>query len=629
MERLAPLTLLPLPLGSIRPRGWLARQLRIQADGLSGHLDEFWPDVADSAWIGGQAEGWERGPYWLDGVTPLAYLLGDAALQAKVARWFDYILDHQAPDGWLGPVQDLAKGRYRAHDPWPIFVFLKALVQYTEATQYTRTEQAMMRFFRRLDTLLDETPLFVWGHYRWADLVLTLHWLYTRTGEAWLLRLAAKAHAQGYDWRGHWEQFPYRERTRREDCTLSTHVVNAAMGIKTSAVWSRQSGEAADLAASFTAMRQLDAFHGQATGIFTGDEHYAGLNPSQGTELCAVVEYLYSLEEMLAICGAPELADRLERIAFNALPATFKPDMWAHQYDQQANQAICRIAEDRVYTSNAPDANIYGLEPNFGCCTANMHQGWPKFAAHLWMALPDASGQPAGLAAVAYAPSEARLTLRGAQVTATLDTEYPFEDTLRLTIATDRTVRFPLALRAPAWCPSPRYRIDNGAVQGMTPGAFTHVEREWRGTTHLTLWLPMPVRAERRYHGAVAIQRGPLTYALNVGDEWRLVRGQPPHGDWEVHPTTPWNYSLVLDPAAPDAGLLFVRRPLRECPFSPEGAPIVAQAKGRQVEDWKLEHSAAGLLPQSPAGSSTPLEDVTLLPYGCTNLRMTEMPWGE
>ena len=62
----------PLPIGAIRPAGWLARHLRIQADGLSGHLDLFWPDVGQSQWFGGTAEGWERAPYWLDGAIPLA-----------------------------------------------------------------------------------------------------------------------------------------------------------------------------------------------------------------------------------------------------------------------------------------------------------------------------------------------------------------------------------------------------------------------------------------------------------------------------------------------------------------------------------------------------------------------------
>lgn len=93
----------PFPVGAISPKGWLAKQLRIQADGLSGHLDEFWPDIKDSAWIGGAAEGWERMPYWLDGVIPLAWLLGDAKLKQRLDRYVSYIIEHQHENGWLAP----------------------------------------------------------------------------------------------------------------------------------------------------------------------------------------------------------------------------------------------------------------------------------------------------------------------------------------------------------------------------------------------------------------------------------------------------------------------------------------------------------------------------------------------
>ncbi len=90
MEPLNPLAYTPLPLGAVRPLGWLERQLRIQAEGLSGHLDEIWPDVKDSRWFGGSAEGWERAPYWLDGFIALAFVLDDPALKERAARYIEY-----------------------------------------------------------------------------------------------------------------------------------------------------------------------------------------------------------------------------------------------------------------------------------------------------------------------------------------------------------------------------------------------------------------------------------------------------------------------------------------------------------------------------------------------------------
>ena len=622
---LRPLTFQPLPLGSIRPNGWLKQQLRIQADGLSGHLDEFWPDIADSAWIGGSAEGWERGPYWLDGVVPLAFLLDDDTLKGKVRRWMDYILTHQHEDGWLGPIQGKTQNYtyppYPPYDPWPAFVLLKAFTQYYEATSDPRTIPAMEHFLRKLAARLAEVPLFIWGKSRWADLVLSIHWLYDRTGADWLLDLAALVHQQGYDWLGHFENFQWKDKVKREESSQITHVVNNAMAIKAPGVWYRQSGDERDRQGSLRIIETLDTYHGQATGIFSGDEHYAGKNPSQGTELCAVVEYLFSLEVLLAILGEPRLADRLERIAFNALPATFKPDMWAHQYDQQANQVICKVAEDRIYTTNGPDSNIFGLQPNYGCCTANMHQGWPKFTAHLWMKSADG-----GLAAVAYAPCSVSIKVADVPVHVEVQTGYPFADTLRVTVQTERQVKFPLYLRVPAWAEGAEVRVGSEGPVSANMGTFQRIEREWSGGTTLTLRLPMRVKVKQRYHHSASIERGPLVYALKIGEEWRLVRGQPPHGDWEVYPTTPWNYALQINLDHPEKSITFETRPVGKCPFSPEGAPIAARVKGRRLPSWMIEHNAAGPLPESLVRSEEPLEDLTLIPYGCTNLRVTEFP---
>jgi hypothetical protein len=676
---LAELAFEPLPLGSIRPAGWLQRQLRIQADGLSGHLDEFWPDVGQSQWFGGKAEGWERAPYWLDGVIPLAWVLDDETLKAKVKRYVDHIVANQRPDGWYAPYPLDASAK--PYDLWAILLANKVLVQYHEATGDAAVLQAILRNLKATLDALDRTPLFAWGKFRWFEGLIPVYYVYEKTGEAWLLDLARKFHEQGFDYMAFYGREDVTNPTpRRGLWRFDKHVVNTGMALKAYALsWrltekarsglysstksrssiSLKNGENESLDArpgfergkskeeifpsqsrpdlAFSVRRDterafpakmleiLDRHHGQVTGMFSGDECLSGKSPTQGTELCAVVEAMYSLEQIISVTGEPAYGDRLERIAFNALPATFAPDMWSHQYDQQVNQVQCTINPDHMWSSNGPESNLYGLEPNFGCCTANMHQGWPKFVANLWMRAGD------GIATVAYAPSTAQFETRGAKVRVTLDTDYPFRETLKLTVTTDKPARFPVVLRIPAWAKDATVRIAGGSERPATPGSFHKIERKWEGTTEITLHLPMSVKTSRRYNEAITIERGPLVYSLKLGEEWKQVNvdkphRELPHGDFEVRPTTPWNYGLLIDEAKPENSVTFAEQPVGERPFSPDGAGMMAKVKGRKLPNWKIVHGWAEETPPEPQNSNEPLEELTLIPYGCTNIRVTEFP---
>jgi DUF1680 family protein len=606
--------LYPLPLTSVKPEGWLRNQLEIQARGLSGKLDEFWPSVGpDSGWLGGKGESWERGPYYMDGLVPLAFLLKDPYLIAKAHKWVRWTLENQRPDGSIGPSSN--------KDWWPNMVMLKVLAQYQEATGDERVIPLMERYVRYQLENIKASPLKSWGAFRWGDEVLSLVWLYNRTGDGNALELAHILHEQGFDWKAHFADFQFTGKTTKEQRVMQAHVVNNAMALKTATVWSLVSGEKSDRDSIYQALKVLDEYHLLPNGVHSGDEHYAGKSPVQGTELCAVVEGMFSFENLAAILGDAALADRLEKIAYNPLPGTFTADMGAHQYDQQPNQALVSIAA-RDWTSNNKESNLFGLEPNFGCCTANFHQGWPKFAASLWMGTADD-----GLAAVAYAPSEVDTVVRGGvRVKIEERTEYPFRETIAIEVSPEREAAFPLALRVPGWAEGASIKVNGRAEKNVKSGSFHRIERAWRPGDRVAIVFPMKPRVSRGYNNGITIDRGPLVYSLRIGEDWRKIRDKTPAADWEVHPATPWNYALLIDEKRPERSVKVVEKPVGKFPFSSEGAPVELRVKARRLPQWKMENDSAAPPPESPVKSAEPLETVTLIPYGSAKLRITVFP---
>jgi DUF1680 family protein len=333
---------------------------------------------------------------------------------------------------------------------------------------------------------------------------------------------------------------------------------------------------------------------------------------------------MFSLEQALAITGDASLGDRLEKLAFNALPGTFTDDMWAHQYNQEPNQVECSL-HHKPWVTDGPESNLYGLEPNFGCCTANFHQGWPKFAASLFM-LSGGSEAEDGLVATAYAPCEVRTRIRGTAVHILEETAYPFRNTILLTVNPASPLEFPISLRVPAWAEGATIAVNRIPEPAPKAGSFAQITRTWRAGDRIEVVLPMVPRASRWFNDSVAIERGPIEFSYGIGESWVKLRDRGMTADWQVFPTTSWNYALDLDPADAAKNIQVTESEISEAPFSRKHPPVRVRVQARKIPAWVADDGAANPLPQSPAATDQPSEDLTLIPYAAAKLRITAFP---
>ncbi|HTK20474.1 MAG TPA: beta-L-arabinofuranosidase domain-containing protein [Mucilaginibacter sp.] len=627
-----------LPLGAIKPEGWLREMLVRQKDGATGNLDKLYPSVMGkrNGWLGGDGDQWERGPYWIDGLLPLAYILNDKELIAKVKPWIEWTLKSQQPDGYFGPAKDYSPEpgiqRDNSHDWWPKIVMLKVLMQYYSATGDKRVINLLTNYFKYQLRELPAHPLdhwSFWARYRGGDNLMVVYWLYNITGDKFLLDLAELLHKQTFDYTG---EFLNTDLLTRNG---SIHGVNLGEGMKEPIIYYQQHTEKKYLEATEKSYADLRKYNGMANGMFGGDESLHGNNPTQGSELCTAVEEMFTLENTLAITGDVNYADHLERIAFNALPAQVDENLTDRQYFQQANQVMVTQA-DRNFDINHSGTDVcYGLQTGYACCTSNMHQGWPKFTQNLWYATPDK-----GIAALVYSPSEAKISVaNGTVVNIKEETNYPFSGTIKFTLNTNSKspVAFPFDLRIPEWCKKAIIKVNGKVEQEPEGDRIVKLSHEWKSGDMVELELPMHIRQNRWYENSVSVERGPLVYALKIGQEIKKVNNPKDtinYGStfYEVRPTTPWNFGLIstskdkLDEQfkVEDSGKV------ANYPWTLDAAPIIIKTTGKEIPSWKLYGDMAGPLPYSNIYNENepvqPDQQIILVPYGCTKLRISEFP---
>jgi hypothetical protein len=655
----APLAVSPLvrlPIGSITPRGWLRKQLELEADGMGGRLPEVskWCQYDGSAWTDPHGEGkngWEEVPYWLKGFGDLGYVLNDKRIIGETKRWIDAIIAAQQDDGWFGPV-GLKTANDGKPDLWPHMAVLNALQSYYEYTDAQgkpdeRIIMLMDRYFKwELNCPDDQFMHGYWPEMRTGDNLESVYWLYNRTGESWLLDVAEKI--QKHTPHGWMTGLPM------------LHNVNVAQGFREPAEYWMQSHDEKYRKATDHAYNTIMDTWGQVPGGgFCADENARKgfTDPRQGFETCGMVEYMHSFEMLTRIQGTAVWADRCEDVAFNDFPAAMTPDLKALHYLTSPNSVQLDEHNHAPDIQNGGEMISYSPGPAYRCCQHNHTMGWPYYAEELWLATADQ-----GLCASLYADSSVTAKVNGGtMVTVDEKTEYPFDGTVTLTMAWDQgvavTPTFPLYLRIPKWSEGASIKINGDdvavthvAVVGhqdadgkitpdakydlsgpVKPDSFIVLNRAWKNGDVVTLNLPMhvSVRKWEKNKDSVSIDYGPLTFSLKIGEQMKQygnVNGWPAY---DVYATTPWNYGLYLNPTDPTVGIDVIKKkgPVADQPWTQETAPIEIRLMARKIANWKADRlNMVGVLQQSPIRTDEKPEIVTLIPMGAARLRISQFP---
>ena len=620
---------IPLPLGAVEAKGWLLKQLELQRAGATGYAEKLYRELgADSAWLGGAApeSDWERPVYYLKGLVALAYTLKDEELIATSQKWINAILASQKKDGFFGPETN--------DDWWPRMVALYALKDYYEASGDERVPAFMTSYFKYQAAQLPHRPLRDWGKMRVGDNIDTVLWLYNRTEDTFLLDLADVLADQGYPIT---KMFTCNTFQDFGDDFHPTHTVNVNQSIKMPAIYYQRSHSKTDRDAFKAGVQNLSN-HNQVTGMTAGTEMLAGISSTQGVELCAIIERMQSNETAAMILGDPYIGDDLEKIAFNSLPGAMDKQIKNHQYYSLPNQVESNYA-DHGFKQNYANGTMPSPTSGFPCCRFNMHMGWPYFVKNLWAATADG-----GIGVIAYGPSQVSVKLKGVDVTIGESTNYPFEDHIEFVVTTSQKVSFPFRLRIPAWAVQPAVTVHGEQTKTVEPGKYISINREWKTGDKVVLQLPMKLKATTWVNNSVSIERGPLVYSLLMKENWQEqhqpMADMPEFNPSAFHPSafhfneycvktdSAWNYGLLVDRRNPEKSISVTTGPMPGNPYEQERTPVRLAAKAKRIPTWGKSANGveAAEPPVGPIFSTEPTEEITLVPYGAQNLRITYFP---
>lgn len=603
-------------LPDVTPKGWIKEYLDRQASGLSGHPEALSYPYNTNLWNGeiervsDHGRGWwryEQTAYYSDGLLRLGYALKDTVLINKIEAGIRYTVDKASENGGYIGSEDIRRepSRYM----WPQAVFFRAMQAMYESTGDELIPQTLAGYYKKYtaDQIADSRNIVN---------IEGLLWTYGKTHDASLLELAEDAYSK--------DTFELVPGIADMDGCPHMHGVTYCEQLKLPEILYAWTGNREYLRVAGNLHKKLVDYNMLPDGAPTSAEFLMGNNVSCGHETCDIADFTWTEGYFLMAEGLCEYADRIEKAVFNAAPGCVTKDFKALQYFSNVNQFSCTGDGDPNQYNRGLARNAYRTTHNTECCAGNVHRIMPNYVSRMWMR--DKEGD---LVASLYGPSE----IDTDKVMIEEMTQYPFKDTISFLFHPRTKEKMGFSFRIPLWCRKASVSINGKPVELEGDNTKYHkICRRFREGDRLDLVLDMPVRVTYPNSQGISFEKGPVLFSYPVPEKWEedmndypqmrgKKSGNPEFKNWNITPAGPYNYAFDV----PRYHLNELATSVEDYPF--DNPPYSISVAARRI-DWPLEEGK--FTPVMPKWGveelTTDWEIIDLIPYGCTQLRLTVFP---
>jgi len=653
-----------LPVGAIKPEGWLKTYLEKQAAQLGYNLPKVSEPFSRPYWDGEEGISeklqsdqywwpWEQKGYWIDGALRCAILTGDSGLYQEALEPVHFTLTHSFKNGYLGPVKLMNSSQDNCR--WPHTIIFRALSAYAEYSNDKSVAEIISRHY------LSGTASYG-GADRNVTNIETMLWCYKQTGEKKLLYLAEKAWADFIKVAKEGDPGDLATERVLSNKPIVSHGVTYAEKSKLPAILYLYTGKQDYLRFAIAAQKRIFDRYMLVDGIPSTSETYESITSRDVHETCDIADHTWSWGYLLMATGDAAWADHIERACFNAGFGAIKKDWKGVQYLSGPNQALSTLTSSHI-TNSGPCTMAYQPNPAtwVACCSGNAHRIIPNYVIRMWM--KNAEG---GLTADLYGPCSVKAGIGKEKQAIEISevTDYPFDEKINFILHTDKPVNFPLSFRIPAWCGSPQILINSKAIAlpALNKG-FVVLNQSFNPGDIITLILPMNTKISHWPKNGIALEHGPLVYSLPVKEIWTSVVDEPGYCTaefprWEARPGSPWNYGVAVTDSGTDSSVSFQQNGITQDPWVDPPVKLIVSVK--RIDGWGLvfdpkdtvrkftpplpdlkscsindkskqaSYKSRDFLPehftQEKVKVLQTIEKVVFIPYGSTHLRMTIFP---